>query len=115
MRGDFKRLMQVLDNLIANAVKFSHRNGLVQVTACHRAGNWRIDVADSGIGIPEAEAGQLFSRFVRASNAQTAGLPGAGLGLSIVKVLLEMHGGRVKVRSTLDRGSTFSVYLPVAS
>jgi len=113
--GDYKRLMQVLDNLIANAVKFSHRNGLVRVTVGHHEGTWRIDVADSGIGIPEAEAGQLFSRFVRASNAQTAGLPGAGLGLSIVRILVEMHGGHVEVRSELDRGSTFSVYLPVAS
>jgi signal transduction histidine kinase len=113
--GDPRRLMQVLDNLIANAVKFSHRNGLVRVTVGCDRGTWRIDVADSGIGIPPEEADQLFSRFVRASNARTAGLPGSGLGLSIVKVLTEMHGGRVEVRSELGRGSTFSVYLPTAS
>jgi signal transduction histidine kinase len=113
--GDSRRLMQVLDNLIANAVKFSHRNGLVRVTAAWRGGIWRVDVADSGIGIPPEEADKLFSRFVRASNARTAGLPGSGLGLSIVKVLTEMHGGRVEVRSALDRGSTFSVFLPTAS
>jgi signal transduction histidine kinase len=104
--------MQVLDNLIANAVKFSHRNGHVHVTATCHDRTWRIDVADSGIGIPPDEAGQLFSRFVRASNARTAGLPGTGLGLSIVRVLVEMHGGHVEVSSTLGRGSTFSVYLP---
>ena len=112
--GDSRRLMQVLDNLIANAVKFSHRNGLVRVGAACDQGSWRIDVADSGIGIPPAEAGQLFSRFVRGSNARTAGLPGSGLGLSIVKVLTEMHGGQVEVRSVLGRGSTFSVFLPAA-
>ena len=112
VRGDPRRLMQVLDNLIANAVKFSHRNGVVRVTAVFGPGGWRIDVADSGIGIPPAEADQLFSRFVRASNARTAGLPGSGLGLSIVKVLTEMHGGHVEVRSTLGRGSTFTVFLP---
>jgi signal transduction histidine kinase len=110
--GDQRRLMQVMDNLIANAVKFSHRNDRVVVTAEYDGRQWRIDVADRGIGIPEAEAGQLFSRFVRASNARTAGLPGTGLGLSIVKVLTEMHGGRVEVASTLGQGSTFSVYLP---
>jgi signal transduction histidine kinase len=110
--ADHRRLMQVLDNLIANAVKFSHRNRRVLVTACYAGGQWRIDVTDTGIGIPPAEAGQLFSRFVRASNARTAGLPGTGLGLSIVKVLTEMHGGHVEVDSTLGRGSTFSVYLP---
>jgi len=111
--GDSRRLMQVLDNLIANAVKFSHRNGLVRVSTACDQGTWRIDVADSGIGIPPAEADQLFSRFVRGSNARTAGLPGSGLGLSIVKVLTEMHGGHVSVRSRLGQGSTFSVFLPV--
>jgi PAS domain S-box-containing protein len=112
VEGDSRRLMQVLDNLIANAVKFSHRNGVVRVTARFGQGAWRIDVADSGIGIPPEEADQLFSRFVRASNARTAGLPGTGLGLSIVKVLTEMHGGHVGMRSTLGQGSTFSVFLP---
>ena len=110
--ADQRRLMQVVDNLIANAVKFSHRNERVRVTVDYDGGQWRVDVADHGIGIPEAEAGQLFSRFVRASNARTAGLPGTGLGLSIVKVLTEMHGGRVEVASTLGQGSTFTVYLP---
>jgi signal transduction histidine kinase len=110
--GDQRRLMQVMDNLIANAVKFSHRNQRVDVTAEYDGRQWRIDVADRGIGIPAAETGQLFSRFVRASNARTAGLPGTGLGLSIVKVLTEMHGGHVDVTSTLGQGSTFSVYLP---
>jgi signal transduction histidine kinase len=110
--ADHRRLMQVLDNLIANAVKFSNRNRRVLVAAGYDDGQWRIDVTDTGIGIPPEEAGQLFSRFVRASNARTAGLPGTGLGLSIVKVLTEMHGGRVTVDSTLGRGSTFSVYLP---
>lgn len=114
VHGDARRLTQVLDNLIANAVKFSHRNGLVRVSASCRGRTWRIDVADAGIGIPPAEADQLFSRFVRASNARTAGLPGSGLGLSIVKYLTEMHGGHVQVRSTLGRGSTFSVFLPAA-
>ena len=110
--GDHRRLMQVLDNLIANAVKFSHRNQRVHVKAAYGGSQWRIEVTDSGIGIPGEEVGELFSRFVRASNARTAGLPGTGLGLSIVKVLVEMHGGHVEVDSTLGRGSTFSVYLP---
>lgn len=110
--GDQRRLAQVLDNLISNAVKFSNRNGWVHVRAGYQGGSWRVDVSDSGIGIPPDEVGRLFSRFVRGSNARTAGLPGAGLGLSIVKVLVEMHGGRVEVESTLGHGSTFSVYLP---
>jgi PAS domain S-box-containing protein len=112
VQGDLRRLMQVFDNLIANAIKFSHRNGHVHVTATFDGDRWRIDVADDGIGIPPEEVGQLFTRFVRASNARTAGLPGTGLGLSIVKVLVEMHGGHVEATSTLGHGSIFSVYLP---
>jgi len=114
VRGDQRRLMQVFDNLIANAVKFSHRNGHVHVTAAFDGDSWRVDVTDDGIGIPPEEVGQLFTRFVRASNARTAGLPGTGLGLSIVKVLVEMHGGHVEAASTLGHGSTFSVFLPAA-
>jgi signal transduction histidine kinase len=114
VRGDQRRLLQVLDNLIANAVKFTHRKGRVRVSATWQDRQWRIDVADSGIGIPPDEVDQLFSRFVRASNARKAGLPGTGLGLSVVKVLVEMHGGRVEVSSTLGQGSTFSIYLPTA-
>ena len=112
IQADRTRLAQVLDNLIANAVKFSRYNGLVRVDAIWDGRGWRIDVADTGIGIPPEEIGQLFGRFVRASNARTAGLPGTGLGLSIVKAITELHGGRVTVDSTLGSGTTFTVYLP---
>ena len=140
--GDHRRLMQVMDNLIGNAVKFSRAGGLVRVTARwsyrqtqatrvpeqasagpegatdhtgdHVAGGtWRIAVSDSGIGIPADEIEGLFNRFARGSNANAAGLPGAGLGLSIVKLLIEMHDGCVRVHSVLGTGSTFSVFLPV--
>jgi two-component system sensor histidine kinase SenX3 len=110
--GDRRQLVSALHNLLDNAIKYSERGSSVDVVVRHDDEAIEIDVADHGIGIPEAEAGQLFSRFVRASNARTAGLPGTGLGLSIVKVLTEMHGGHVEVASTLGQGSTFSVYLP---
>jgi signal transduction histidine kinase len=111
--ADPRRLTQVLDNLIGNAVKFSHVGGLVRVRLRHVRDTWRIDVSDTGIGIPSDEAARLFGLFVRGSNARIAGLPGTGLGLAIVKSLVEMHGGRVKVESVLDEGTTFSVFLPV--
>ena len=104
---------QVLDNLLGNAIKFSHRGGRVLATASFDGTTWRIDVADDGIGVPPDEAARLFGRFVRASNARIAGLPGTGLGLSIVKALVEMHGGDVTVQSVLNEGTKFSVYLPV--
>jgi signal transduction histidine kinase len=120
LMGDYRRLMQIMDNLIGNAVKFSHTGGLVRVTARFHAprgpegGTWRIAVSDSGMGIPPGEAERLFERFARASNARAAGLPGTGLGLSIVKVLTDMHGGHIRVHSVLGSGTTFSVFLPVA-
>jgi signal transduction histidine kinase len=113
VQADPRRLTQVLDNLIGNAVKFSHVGGLVRVSVKYARGDWRIDVADTGIGIPPDEAARLFGPFVRGSNARIAGLPGTGLGLSIVKSLVEMHGGQVKVESVLDEGTTFTVLLPL--
>jgi signal transduction histidine kinase len=110
--ADPRRLTQVFDNLIGNAVKFSHVDGLVRVRVRHVRGTWRIDVSDTGIGIPADEVARLFDLFVRGSNARIAGLPGTGLGLAIVKSLVEMHGGHVKVESVLGKGTTFSVYLP---
>jgi signal transduction histidine kinase len=111
-RADPRRLLQVLDNLIGNAVKFSRAGGLVRVTAESTGEDWRIDVSDTGIGIPPDEAARLFDAFVRGSNARIAGLPGTGLGLSIVKALVEMHGGQVTVDSAIGQGTTFSVLLP---
>jgi PAS domain S-box-containing protein len=111
--ADSKRLLQVLDNLLSNAIKFSHRRGQVLVTASCDGQTWRIDVADTGIGIPPGEAARLFDRFVRGSNARIAGLPGTGLGLSIVKTIVEMHAGRVDVDTALNQGTMLSVYLPV--
>ncbi|HEX3389927.1 MAG TPA: PAS domain-containing sensor histidine kinase [Streptosporangiaceae bacterium] len=110
--ADRARLVQVIDNLIANAVKFTDEGGQVRVTASVLDREWRIDVRDSGIGIPPAEIGHLFDRFFRASNATTAGRPGSGLGLSIVKEVAELHGGRVEVSSTLGAGTTVHLFLP---
>ena len=90
-----------------------HRRGRAGAGDRGGAGQeWRIDVQDSGIGIPPDEIGHLFDRFFRASNATAAGRPGSGLGLSIVKEVAELHGGRVEVSSTLGAGTTVSLFLP---
>jgi PAS domain S-box-containing protein len=110
--ADRARLVQVIDNLIANGVKFTDEGGRVEVTAAADGQEWRIDVTDSGIGIPPDEVSHLFDRFFRASNATSAGRPGSGLGLSIVKEVAELHGGRVEVTSTLGAGTTIHLFLP---
>jgi PAS domain S-box-containing protein len=111
-RGDKLRLRQVIDNLVSNAVKFTHTGGRVTVRASYADTCWRIDVQDNGIGIPADELELLFGRFFRASNARAAGTPGTGIGLSIVKTVTELHGGHVEVSSAPGRGTTFSVFLP---
>lgn len=113
LRGDKLRLRQVLENLVSNAVKFTAQRSQVRITATCDGRFWQIDVADAGIGIPADEIDRLFGRFFRASNARTAGTPGTGIGLSIVKTITELHGGHVEVRSQVGTGTTFSVFLPV--
>jgi PAS domain S-box-containing protein len=120
LQADQERLHQVFENLVSNAIKFTARKpsagreGLIRIIATHDDRAWRVEVIDSGIGIPPAELGQVFDRFARASNAKAASLPGTGLGLSVVKAVADLHGGRVEVDSAEGRGTTFRVYLPMA-
>jgi PAS domain S-box-containing protein len=113
VRADGTRLQQVLDNLISNAVKFTAAGGRVEVRATHDGREWRIDVADWGIGIPPGEVDHLFDRFFRASNARQAAVPGSGLGLPTAKAITELLGGRIEVSSGVGMGTTFTVYLPI--
>jgi PAS domain S-box-containing protein len=111
---DRLRMLQVIDNLISNAIKFSDPEGIVRVSAHCEGNEWRIDVADSGIGIPTEEQDRIFERFFRASNARIEAVPGTGLGLSVVHAIVELHGGRLEMRSTPGKGTTFSVLLKAA-
>ena len=100
MTADALRLRQALDNLLSNALKYS--DGPVVVSLSANAQNYLIEVSDQGIGIPAAEQVGIFEPFFRASN--TAGKPGHGLGLSIVKSCIEQHGGSVRFASELQTG-----------
>ena len=113
VQADGTRLQQVLDNLISNAVKFTAAGGRVEVRATHDSREWRIEVADWGIGIPPGEVNHLFDRFFRGSNARQAAVPGSGLGLPTAKAITELLGGRIEVTSVVGAGSTFTVYLPI--
>lgn len=112
--GDEIRLDQVLLNLISNAVKYSPNGGPVRVVVS-RTGSWAmVTIADRGIGIPAPAMAQLFSPFYRAENAVHKQIGGMGIGLYVVKELVERHGGTMAVESEEGVGSTFTVCLPVA-
>ncbi|HEY8322814.1 MAG TPA: ATP-binding protein [Candidatus Baltobacteraceae bacterium] len=111
--GDRERLRQVFENLLRNALKYSPDETPVSVAVRDGEGGFvRVDITDRGIGIPPEEIPSLFRRFARASNAKKARIPGTGLGLFVVKTLVEKHGGKLALHSEVDRGSTFSVSLP---
>jgi len=114
LEADAAQLEQVLINLVGNACKFTPSGGVVEVDvlADEEAAGVAIQVQDSGIGIPEAEFSNVFSRFFRASNATEAALPGTGLGLAIVHEIVHRHGGMIDFESEVGRGSVFTVWLP---
>ena len=110
--GDPKLLSQVFDNLLSNAVKFSP-GGIVRVGASIERGQIAIVVADTGIGIPPHDLPRLFERYYRGSNV--SGIVGTGVGLNLVKMVVDLHGGDIAVDSTEGRGARFTVRLPVAA
>jgi signal transduction histidine kinase len=112
LEADAARLGQVLDNLVSNALKYTRPGGRVVVSAAESNGKLRLEVADSGIGVPHEELGQLFSRFYRASTATRLAIPGTGLGLVIVRAIVEHHGGTVSLDSVEGEGTRVTVSLP---
>ena len=110
--GDAQRLEQVLQNLLTNAVKYSPAGGPVRVRVMSRVGEAVVEVEDHGIGIPADAHDRLFEPFYRAANvgARTSGF---GLGLHIVREIVQRHGGRIAVQSTEGAGSIFCVVLPL--
>ncbi len=107
LEADPRRLEQILVNLVDNAIKFNHDGGVVTVRATMCEGRPRIEVEDTGIGIPSAAKEEVFHRFYRVDEARSRESGGTGLGLSIVKHLMQLHGGRVRVESELGSGSKF--------
>jgi two-component system phosphate regulon sensor histidine kinase PhoR len=113
-RGDAMELREALQNILDNAVRYTPVRGSVSVTARALDGRVSISVADTGIGIPQAEQERIFERFYRVDPARSRELGGTGLGLSIARHIIEAHGGRIEVESELGRGSTFRIILPAA-
>jgi heavy metal sensor kinase len=113
IRGDELRLRQLFLNLIANGIKYTPEEGTLELVLLREGPAARIDVHDSGIGIPIEAQPFIFDRFYRVDKARNRMDGGSGLGLSICKVIAEAHDGRISVTSTPGHGSTFSVLLPI--
>jgi two-component system phosphate regulon sensor histidine kinase PhoR len=109
--GDVESLGQVVDNLLDNAIHYTPGPGSIQMTLTRSEQHVRLDVRDSGIGIPEQDLERIFERFYRVDKARSRELGGTGLGLSIVKHLMQTMNGEVRVTSELGRGSCFSILL----
>ncbi len=112
MTGDPGRIGQVVDNLVSNAIKFTPSGGRVGLLATRHGGGVRIEVSDTGMGIPAGEQERLFDRFFRTVRAQHEAIAGAGLGLSIAKAIVEAHQGRIAFQTTEGEGTTFTVDFP---
>lgn len=110
--GDEERLQQLLVILLDNALKFTEQGGRITVS-CRRVANAvQLEVADTGIGIPEDVLPQIFDRFFRGDKMRARTTQGTGLGLAIAKWIVEAHGGRIRAESQLGKGTTFYVRLP---
>jgi two-component system OmpR family sensor kinase len=111
--GDSCLLSQLFSNLLSNAVKYSPEGGLIEATAAQEDAQIMVSIRDHGIGIPEADRGRVFERYYRGSN--TSGIGGSGVGLSLVRSIVDLHKGAISLESTEGAGSRFTLRLPAAS
>lgn len=116
VQGDSARLQQVFMNLLDNAIKYTPKGGRVWITATTEGTEVVVHIEDTGIGIPEAMLSRIFDLFTQVSAADASARSGLGIGLALVKELVELHGGTVQARSNgVGHGSNFTVRLPVAA
>jgi signal transduction histidine kinase len=115
VRGDRNRLIQILTNLVANAYRYTPSGGQIHIKVEQRDTILQVTVSDTGIGISDEDQTKIFRRFFRAEHPVVQDSDGTGLGLPIVKSLVELHGGEVEVHSLLGKGSEFAFTLPLFS
>ncbi len=113
VQWDPDRVNEVLGNLLSNAFKFTDRGGCVSLAIESSEDEARLSVKDSGAGIPEAQLPHVFEKFYQADNQSSAAQPGTGLGLAIAKQIVDEHRGTISVESTVGRGTTFTLTLPL--
>jgi signal transduction histidine kinase len=115
VKADRTKLRRILVNLLSNALKFTPKNGEVEVRAELVDDRVRLTIADTGVGIAPEDVKRLFDKFEQARSRATRGEKGTGLGLYITKQLVELHGSHIEVQSEIGRGSSFSFMLPKSS
>nr|WP_232243021.1 hybrid sensor histidine kinase/response regulator [Paenibacillus sp. GSMTC-2017] len=113
VHGDRDKLLQVLVNLVGNAIKYSPQGGDIRISTKQVGDKLCIDVSDDGLGIPEQAIPNLFTKFYRVDNSDRREIGGTGLGLAIVKEIVTRHQGDVNVKTELGKGSAFSIILPI--
>jgi two-component system NtrC family sensor kinase len=111
---DPEALKEVFSNLLSNALKYTRENGSIAVSVMQKKESIEIDVSDTGIGIASEDLSKIFDEFYRAPNAKSHKVDGTGVGLAIVKEIIEAHNGSLRIQSELGKGSTFTVVLPKA-
>lgn len=104
---------EVIQNLVDNAIAYNRPDGTVTLTTREKGGQWVIDVADTGYGIPPEDMKNLFTKFYRGTNARTIRPDGSGLGLYFIKKIVTRHGGKIGVESELNKGTMFSISWPI--
>lgn len=114
VHGDSNQLMEAVVNFLTNAIKYTPEGGSVTVRLMDSGEHAFIDVIDTGFGIPEEQQERLFQPFYRVESEATTDIEGVGLGLHLVKNIIQRHGGEVEFKSTYGQGSTFSITLPLA-
>ena len=111
--ADYQKIQQILYNLVNNAIKFSPEKGQVDIEAELKPDSFVIKVRDNGIGIDEKYHGKIFAKFVQLDSAYTKKESSTGLGLTITKELVELHGGNISLMSEVNKGSTFIIDIPI--
>ena len=114
VQGDASKISLALNNMVKNALDFTNPGGHVLITAEKIPGYIKVSVIDDGIGIPAKDLAHIFERFYQVESHLTRKHGGMGLGLSVAKVMTEMHGGRIWVESAEGKGSNFTFILPVS-
>ena len=111
--ADYQKMQQIFYNLVSNAIKFTPENGEILLDAINKKDHVILSVHDNGIGIDPKYHGKIFAKFVQLDSAYTKKESSTGLGLTITKELVELHGGKISVKSEVNNGSTFIINLPV--